>query len=79
MMEPFDQDSEEKDKELEEELWKEAFGNGSEEGLKPKMVNVGYSPTQKEIDEHMPLHLPYRAWCAHCVKGKCHGLPHKKR
>ena len=43
-MEPFDQDSEEKDKELEEELWKEAFGNGSEEWLKPKMVNVGYSP-----------------------------------
>ena len=77
MMEPFDQDNEEKDKELEDELWKEAFGKGSEHGSKPKMVNAGYSPTQRENDEHMPLHVPYRAWCAHCVKGKCHGLPHK--
>ena len=29
-----------------------------------------YTPTQQEIDEHMPLHLPYRAWCPHCVAGK---------
>ena len=55
------------------------FGDGSKEGLKPKVVKAGYNPTQKEIDEHMPLHLPYRTWCARCVKGKRHGLPHKTK
>ena len=79
MMEPFDQDLEEKDKELEEEMWKEAFGDGSKEGLRAKVVRKGYTPTQKEIDEHMPFHLPYREWCCHCVKGKCHGCPHRAK
>ena len=23
--------------------------------------------TKAEIDEHYPLHLNYRSWCAHCV------------
>ena len=27
-------------------------------------------PTKAEIYEHYPLHLKYRAWCAHCVAGK---------
>ena len=26
-----------------------------------------------------PMHLPYRAWCSHCVKGKCHGLQHRRK
>ena len=26
----------------------------------------------------MVTHLPYRAWCAHCVKGKCNGSQHRK-
>ena len=26
-------------------------------------------PTQAEIDEHDPTHLPFRSWCEHC-KGK---------
>ena len=78
-MEPFDQDLEEKDKELENRLWEAAFGDGAKEGLRAKVVRKGYSPTQKEIDEHMPLHLPYRAWCRHCVKGKCHGCPHRRK
>ena len=28
-----------------------------------------YTPTQQEIDDHMTTHLPYRAWCPHCVAG----------
>ena len=26
-------------------------------------------PNKAEVDEHMLSHLPYRSWCAHCVKG----------
>ena len=33
MMEPFDQDLAEKGKELEDELWDAAFGDGSKEGI----------------------------------------------
>ena len=25
----------------------------------------------------MVAHLPFRAWCRHCVKGKAKGLPHR--
>ena len=27
-------------------------------------------PTIKEREEHEALHMPYRAWCAHCVRGR---------
>ena len=63
--------------EKEEEEWKETFGKGTEEGARAKVVRVGYSPTQKEVYEHMVSHLPFRAWCRHCVKGKAKGLPHR--
>ena len=65
--------------EEEEVKWREAFGDGSKEGLKAKFIRRGYNPTLREIEEHMTLHLPYRAWCIHCVKGKCKGSPHRQR
>ena len=82
VLEPFDQDQEEnKDREelekMESEMWEAAFGQGTQEGERAKVVREGYSPTQKEIDEHVVSHLPFRAWCRHCVKGKAKGLPHR--
>ena len=32
-------------------------------------------PTQKEIDEHTLTHIPFRSWCAHCVRGKAKNNP----
>ena len=73
-MKPFDQDAEEqKDKEE-----KEDGELASEEAARAKIVKPGYHPTSKEIAEHMVNHLPYRAWCKHCIKGKAKGLPHRK-
>ena len=55
------------------------MGQGDEKGqgdsgeeLKRPLVEMRrpYTPTQKEIDEHTPLHIPYRSWCPHCVAGK---------
>ena len=82
VLEPFDQDKEEnKDSEeiekMEGDMWETAFGQGTQEGERAKVVREGYSPTQKEIDEHIVSHLPFRAWCRHCVKGKAKGLPHR--
>ena len=76
VFEPFDQDKEEEE-EREKEMWQEAFGSAAVEGVKPEVVRTGYNPTPKEIEEHMVNHLPFRAWCRHCVKGKAKGLPHR--
>ena len=27
------------------------------------------APTQREREEHLPIHLPYRSWCPHCRAG----------
>ena len=53
MMEPFDQDKEEgmkKEQELEEELWQTAFGQGTSEGMKAKVIRAGYNPTPREVE-----------------------------
>ena len=34
-------------------------------------------PTQREFEEHMALHMPFRAWCPHCVKGRAKSEPHR--
>ena len=50
MMEPFDQDEEERvkeEEEREEELWQEAFGEAAKEGMKAKVIRAGYNPTQR--------------------------------
>ena len=33
-------------------------------------------PTQREFEEHMVLHMPFRAWCPHRVKGRAKSEPH---
>ena len=70
VMRPFNPDQEEHEgKEEEKENDDEA-----QEGLRVRVVRKGYDPTQKEIDDHMATHLPFRSWCAHCVKGSAAGL-----
>ena len=41
-----------------------------DEGVKPKGVTIPYTPSQKEIEEHELTHIPYRSWCAHCVRAR---------
>ena len=28
------------------------------------------APTKKELEEHLPLHVPYKSWCPVCVAGE---------
>ena len=37
---------------------------------KAEIMRRPYTPTQAEIEEHNATHLPYRAWCPHCVAGR---------
>ena len=34
------------------------------------------APTQAEMEEHNMTHIPYRSWCAHCVRGRGEAHPH---
>ena len=27
-------------------------------------------PSQAEVSEHQPTHMPHRTWCPHCIKGR---------
>ena len=40
------------------------------EHRKPRISRRPLARTKADIEEHFPLHLNYRAWCAHCVAGK---------
>eukprot|EP00972_Heterocapsa_arctica_P100207 14776193-Heterocapsa_arctica.AAC.1 len=37
------------------------------EGGRPRMMANPHTPSRIEVDEHMAAHIPYRAWCPHCV------------
>ena len=32
--------------------------------------SVPVSPTLQEVRDHSVCHMPYRSWCAHCVRGR---------
>ena len=33
---------------------------------------------EEEVEEHMVTHIPFRDWCAYCVKGKRKSQPHRQ-
>ena len=53
--------------------------SSADEECEPKRIAPDPGmPTQAEIDEHNVDHLPYRSWCACCVRAKATGEPHRK-
>jgi len=44
----------------------------------PKGIRAPKGPTKKEREDHEKLHLPYRAWCRHCVRGRGRNKAHAK-
>ena len=51
--------------------------DGVEEARAPNVLRDPGAPTEKEIAEHSVTHLPYRAWCPACVKGKARDRQHQ--
>ena len=84
-----DGDEQESEEEFEhkEDTDQDIFGSNVEddddhevyEGRKAKSRGKTYEPTQEEFDEHVLTHIPFRSWCAHCVRGKAKNNPHFKR
>ena len=50
----------------------------SDEARAPEVLRDPGAPTPKEVEEHNVTHLPFRAWCPHCVAGKAQDRPHMK-
>ena len=70
-----------KDKKDDEVIKKDEVKNKEvvEEGdetRKPRIGRRPLLPTKADIDAHLPLHLNYRSWCAHCRAGRARIAPH---
>ena len=46
------------------------------EAVKARLVKAPIRPSAVKVEEHMLTHLPFRAWCKHCVRGKSKGKRH---
>ena len=55
----------------------ESMQEGAEEGRRPLFRKSENQPSSQEVQEHMKTHIPYRSWCAHCVRGRVRNNPHK--
>ena len=49
----------------------------ADEAVVPKTLPTPAEPSAQEVREHELTHLPYRAWCPHCVRGKGKSMAHR--
>ena len=47
--------------------------------IKPTTLSSPYTPSRQERIEHELTHLPFRSWCAHCVRGKSTSMHHRHK
>ena len=47
-----------------------------QEGLPAKVMDSPTAPSRQEVLEHNCTHIPFRSWCAHCVRGKAKANKH---
>ena len=53
-------------------------GSEVEEGKSAKGIAMPKAPNQEEVDNRMLTHIPFRDWCAHCVRGRADNVHHRK-
>ena len=51
-------------------------GNEESEERPAMQMSQPSQPSIEDVKSHEITHLPFRNWCAHCVKGKCGSAPH---
>ena len=49
-----------------------------EEVRRVRVLKDPRKPTQKEVEAHNAIHLPFQEWCPHRVRGRTHIINHKK-
>ena len=55
----------------------ESMQDEAEEGRRHLFRKSENQPSSQEAQEHMKTHIPYRSWCAHCVRGRGRNDPHR--
>ena len=53
----------------------ETFGEG-QEGKPMRGAKTPVKPSRQEVQDHNRCHIPFRTWCAHCMRGKAKASPH---
>jgi hypothetical protein len=76
-----EESEEEEEMEVEDEIHGEEVGEriraSREERVVKKMIDPR-RPTEREVEEHNLMHLPYRNWCPVCVRAKGKDSDHRK-
>lgn len=49
----------------------------AEEGRMAKPLKAPSLPSPEEIEAHEVSHIPFRAWCSHCVRGRGKSYSHQ--
>ena len=63
--------------EEEEELCEPCGPEGEQQGVVANSMKVPLQPTQKKIDDNEIGGLPFRPWCAACVRGRGKSMAHR--
>jgi hypothetical protein len=59
---------------------KDNFDGQDCEGADARVLPDPGEPTPSQIEDHRAFgHIPYRSWCAECVKGRSTGEQHRHR
>ena len=79
-----DEESEKESKGRSDEIDKESDNEdddikAEEEGVKHKEVRPPGEPSKSEVEHHEMTHIPYRSWCAHCVRGRGKSAHHPNK
>ncbi len=53
-------------------------GSIAEGGIKPVFKTVETKPSTDEVRQHEKTHIPFRAWCEHCVIRKAKATFHQR-
>jgi len=70
----------EKDRDLDDKSDEDDEDEDAEKGKrKQEKMQDPKKPSREEVEEHEKVHLPYRSWCRHCVRGRCKNTAHKKQ
>ena len=48
-------------------------------GEEVKVRRAPNQPSERELQEHMVTHVPFRPWCPYCVAGKSKANPHRRK
>ena len=44
-----------------------------------RSMSAPVKPTERMVEDHNVSHIPFRSWCAHCVRGRAKSIGHVRQ